>query len=62
MKSQMNTSNKGNIYYGEYPTCRFYAVDDEDAMSRSSSKVLYREGDSKDGRPFVILRNEPPYE
>lgn len=45
-------------YYEEYPTGEFKAVSDEMALKISRAKVLYRESDSVNGEPFVILREE----
>lgn len=51
--------NKLHWYYTEYPTWRFVAYNDEEALSRTNAKVVYRENDnSTDGTPFVILRND----
>ena len=46
------------IYYTEYPTTKFMASDDEEALNKTNAAVVYRESDSEDGTPFVILRNE----
>ena len=44
-------------YYTEYPTRQFQANSDDEAMSMSKAKVLYRESDTEDGTPFIMLRN-----
>ncbi len=44
-------------YYTEYPMTTFKASSDEEALNRSTAKVLYRESDTKDGTPFIVLRN-----
>lgn len=44
------------IYYTEYPTSKFNASSDEEALKKTTAKVVYRESDTKNGIPFVILR------
>lgn len=44
-------------YYTEYPTWQFEANSDEEALLISKAKVLYRESDTEDGTPFIMLRN-----
>ena len=46
------------IFYTEYPTTKFMASDDDEALDRTNAAVVYRESDSENGTPFVILRNE----
>ncbi len=45
------------IYYTEYPTGTFTAKSDSAALKKSRAGVVYRESDTPDGRPFVILRD-----
>jgi hypothetical protein len=42
-------------YYTEYPTGSFVAASDAEAL-HSKARVIYRESDTADGKPFVILR------
>lgn len=44
------------IYYTEYPTTEFKTNSDKKAIKLSKAKVIYRESDSIDGRPFIIIR------
>jgi len=46
------------IYYTEYPTGSFIEESDEKALKRSNAKVIYRESDTKDGLPFIMLRDK----
>jgi len=46
------------IYYTEYPTYEFEADSDEEALKLTDSKVVYRESDTPDGMPFIILRDD----
>lgn len=50
--------NQMRIFYTEYPTTKFMASDDDEALDRTNAAVVYRESDSENGTPFVILRNE----
>ncbi len=50
------------MYYTEYPLSSFYAKDDEEALLKSSSKVIYKESDTENGLPFIVLRDEERYE
>lgn len=45
-----------NIYYIEYPTGSFKAESDESALLLTKAEVLYRESETTDGTPFVMLR------
>lgn len=47
---------KVKIYYTEYPTSEFKATSDNEALKVSKAKVIYRESETSDGRPFVMLR------
>ena len=47
-----------NIYYTEYPTTKFMASTDDEALDKTNAAVVYRESGSEDGIPFIILRNE----
>lgn len=46
------------MYYTEYPTGKFQAGSDKIALMLSKAKVLYRESETEDGKPFVMLREE----
>lgn len=43
------------IYYTEYPTGQFECESDEKARE-NKAKVIYRESDTRDGRPFVMVK------
>jgi hypothetical protein len=43
-------------YYTEYPTTTFRAVNDDVALQHTKAKIVYRESDTIDGRPFIFLR------
>lgn len=45
-------------YYTEYPKTEFVAKDDSEALSKTKAMFVYCESDTKDGTPFVILRDE----
>lgn len=46
-------------YYTEYPTTTFKAESDNVALIKAKHcKVLYRESNSKDGMPFIFLKEE----
>lgn len=45
-------------YYTEYPKTEFFAEDDKNALSETKAKFVYYESDSKDGIPFIIIRDE----
>ncbi len=45
------------IYYTEYPKGQFQAFNDNEALSKTNSKVVYKESDTKNGTPFIIVRN-----
>ena len=45
------------IYYTEYPRGQFKAESDSKALEVSKAQVIYRESDSKDGRPFITIRD-----
>jgi hypothetical protein len=44
-------------YYTEYPTGEFLSSSDNAALGFSTAKVIYRESDTEDGRPFVFIRD-----
>jgi hypothetical protein len=46
------------IYYTEYPTATFTSSTDEEALKQTKALVVYRESDTKDGLPFIILRDK----
>lgn len=50
-------SNNSIIYYTEYPFGEFTAESDEEALTKSNAKVIYRESDTEDGSPFVFLKD-----
>lgn len=43
-------------YYTENPKGEFDCESDEKALKQTNAKFVYRESDSMDGKPFVILR------
>ena len=45
------------IYYTEYPTGQFTASSDEEALRKTKALVLYRESETFDGRPFIMLKD-----
>lgn len=45
------------IYYTEYPTGQFKASSDLQA-AQNKAKVVYRESESADGTPFVIIKDK----
>jgi hypothetical protein len=45
-------------YYTEFPESSFVAEDDTNAQRSTTAKFLYRESDTPDGTPFVVLRDE----
>ena len=46
-----------NIYYTEYPQGQFKAKSDSKALELSKAKVIYRESNTPDGRPFFVIRD-----
>ena len=46
------------IYYTEYPTGSFKAKSDAEALALAKAKVLYKESDTPDGTPFIMVRVE----
>ena len=50
------------IYYTEYPTGEFEAASDEEALKYSEAALVYKESDTPDGLPFIVLRPEPKEE
>jgi len=46
------------IYYTEYPTGSFKANNDEEALAKSNAEVIYKESDTGDGLPFIIIRDK----
>lgn len=50
--------NQMRIYYTEYPTTEFMASNDEEALNKTNAAFVYRESDSENGLPFIVLRNE----
>lgn len=46
------------MYYTEYPTTEFYAFSDTEALDQTNALVVYKESDTEDGTPFIILRDE----
>lgn len=45
-------------YYTEYPTGEFDASSDEEALKLSHAEVIYRQSNTWNGRPFLIIRPE----
>ena len=46
-------------YYTEYPMGTVWASSDEEALSKTHAKLVYREDHStSDGKPLVVLRDE----
>lgn len=44
-------------YYTEYPTGEFVAVSDAEARRRGrNALIIYRESDTPDGTPFIIVK------
>lgn len=43
-------------YYTEYPTQEFWCESDEKALEVTKARVVYKESNSKDGLPFIMLR------
>lgn len=46
------------IYYTEYPTREFTANSDKEALAKTKARFVYRESDTTNGLPFIVLRNE----
>ncbi len=45
-------------YYTEYPMGQFYADNDEEALLYElDAKVIYKESDTDDGFPMIIIRD-----
>lgn len=45
-------------YYTEYPKGEFYADNDDEALAyEPDAKVIYKESDTKDGFPIIIIRD-----
>lgn len=61
MKLNLHRNNKQatRIYYTEFPTGEFEAKSDEEALQISTAKFIYKESDTTDGRPFIVLRDAP---
>lgn len=49
---------KKKIYYTEYPTGQFEASCDKTARKKSRAKFIYKESETENGLPFIIVRNE----
>ena len=47
-----------NKYYTEYPYGEFSAQDDEAALKISDAEIIYKESDTVDGLPLVMLRDK----
>lgn len=45
-----------NIYYTEYPRSEFTAKSDDEALKQTIALFVYRESDTDNGIPFIILR------
>jgi hypothetical protein len=46
------------IYYTEYPTGEFFADNDEEALLyEPDAKVIYKESDTADGFPMIVIRD-----
>jgi hypothetical protein len=46
------------LYYTEYPCEEFHASSDAEALKKTKAKIVYRESNTPDGRPFIMLREE----
>lgn len=44
------------MYYTNYPRGQFQAKSDSKALEISKAKVIYKDNDTSDGTPFIILR------
>ena len=44
-------------YYTEYPKGYLYAKDDDEVLVVCSARLIYRESDTEDGRPFIVIRD-----
>ena len=45
-------------YYTEWPTGQFSAASDQEALRKTNALVVYRESNTDDGTPFVMVRQE----
>lgn len=46
------------MYYTEYPKGKFWAATDKLALlTELHAKIIYRESDTPDGKPFQIIRD-----
>lgn len=45
-------------YYTEWPRGQFSAVSDQEALQKTKALVVYRQSDTEDGMPFVMVREE----
>lgn len=48
-------------YYTENPTGQFESRNDEEALTSSNAKIIYRESETDNGLPFIILRDVSKY-
>lgn len=44
-------------YYTEFPRGSLQAENDEEALKKTKAKVIYKESDTKDGIPFIMVRD-----
>jgi hypothetical protein len=44
------------IYYTEYPKGEFQARTDDEALKKSHARIIYKESETVDGRPFIFVR------
>jgi len=58
----MESKLQQTVYYTEYPESFFYAASDAVALQTTTALVVYRESNTMNGRPFVILRDVFPSE
>lgn len=50
-------------YYTEYPTGEFEAETDESALRLElDAKVIYKQSDTEDGLPMIVIRDTQPTE
>lgn len=46
------------IYYTEYPTGKFKAISDDEALNKTVARVVYKESETAYGKPFIMLRDK----
>lgn len=43
-------------YYTEFPTSKFTANSDEEALASTAAKVVYKDSNPGDKKPYILLR------